>query len=94
MKKSLFFLLVLALLMPGSAGVTATLQNTDQQRYQLELRPPGEPFRYYTIIENSEVEICMHGCEMVLLGSGQAVTVGSNDTVVIDSGVMSVTSGD
>jgi hypothetical protein len=94
MKKTLSLLLVLALMMPGSAGVAATVQNTDQQRYQLELRPPGEPFRYYTIIENSQVEICVHGCEMVLLGSGQTITVGPNDTVVIDSGVMSVTSGD
>ena len=31
---------------------------------------------------------------MVLLSTGQAVTVGPNDTVVIDSGVMNVTSGD
>ena len=94
MKKSLFFLLVLALLMPGSAGLTATLQNTDQQGYQLEILYSGEPSRYYRIVENSEVEICVHGCEMVLLSTGQAVTVGPNDTVVIDNGVMSVTSSD
>lgn len=94
MKKTLPLLLVLALMTPGSAGVTATLQNTDQQGYQLEIRPSGGPSRYYTIVENSEVEICVHGCEMVLLSTGQSVTVGPNDTVVIDSGVMNVTSGD
>jgi hypothetical protein len=94
MRNSLFFWVMLALLMPGSAGVAATLRNTDQQGYQLEIWPSGEPSQYYRIIENSEVEICMHGCEMVLLSSGQAVTVGPNDTVVIDSGVLKVTSGD
>jgi hypothetical protein len=94
MKKPLSLLLVIALMIPESAGMTATLQNTDQQGYQLEIRAAGEPSRYYRIVENSAVEICMHGCEMVLLSTGQTVMVEPNDTVTIDSGVMNVTSAD
>jgi hypothetical protein len=34
------------------------------------------------------------GCEMTMLSAGQTVQVSPKDTVVIDSGVMSVTAGD
>jgi hypothetical protein len=93
MKKNLFWIWIAVFLVPGAA-LAATLQNTDQQSYQLAIRPFDGPSSYYTIIENAQVEICFNGCEMTLLSTGQTVRVNSKDAVVIDSGVMSVTSGD
>jgi hypothetical protein len=46
----------------------------------------------YRIVENSQVEICFLCCEMTLLFSGKTVSVHPGDTVMIDSGVMTVTS--
>ena len=70
----------------------ASLQNTDSQPYELVITEPGRPSASYRIIENSQVEICFLGCEMPLLSTGQTVSVGPRDPVVIDSGVMTVTS--
>lgn len=93
MKKNLILIWIAVLLVPVIA-LTATIQNTDQQSYQLSIKPFDGPPSYYTIIENAQVEICFQGCEMTLLSTGQTVTVNPNDTVTIDSGVMSVTAGD
>jgi hypothetical protein len=48
----------------------------------------------YTIIENAQVEICFSGCVMTMVSTGQTVQVAPKDTVMIDSGVLSVTAGD
>jgi hypothetical protein len=94
MKNPLFFLLVLALLIPAVAGLAATLQNTDSQPYELQIQESGRPYgSQLRIIENAKVELCFYGCEMTLLSTGQAVRVNANDSVVIDNGVMNVTSG-
>lgn len=95
MKKSLFSLLTLVLLIPCAAGLAATLQNTDSQPYELQIQESGRPYgSQYRVIENAQVEICFYGCDMTLLSTGQTVTVNPKDSVVIDSGVMNVTSGD
>jgi hypothetical protein len=94
MKKSLFLLLMLALLIPGVAGLAATLRNTDSQAYELQIQESGRPYgSQYQVIANAQVDICFLGCEMTLLSTGQTVRVNPNDTVVIDNGVMNVTSG-
>jgi hypothetical protein len=94
MKRSPFFLLIPVFLFPVSV-LAATLQNTDSQSYELQIQERGRPYGdRYRIIENAQVEICFYGCRMTLLSTGQTVTVNPKDTVVIDSGVMSVTSGD
>lgn len=59
--------------------------------------PCGMPIkekRMKAMIENAQVEICFSGCMMTLVASGQTVMVNSNDSVVIDSGVMRVITGD
>jgi hypothetical protein len=95
MKKSLFFLLMIALMVPCVAGMPATLENTDSQSYELQILEAGRPYSsLYRVIENAKVEICFYGCAMTLLSTGQTVTVNPKDSVVIDNGVMNVTSGD
>jgi hypothetical protein len=95
MKKSLFFLLMLAFLIPSVPGYAATLQNTDSQPYELQIQESGRPYgSQYRIIENAKVEFCFYGCAITLLNTGQTVTVNPKDSVVIDNGVMDVTSGD
>jgi hypothetical protein len=94
MKKSILFLPVLVLLVPVTA-LAATLQNTDSQSYEMQIQEAGRPYgSQYRIIENAKVEICFNGCQMTLLSTGQTVRVNPKDSVVIDSGVMNVTSGD
>jgi hypothetical protein len=94
MKKSLFSLLGLFLLIPCVAGLAATLQNTDSQPYDLQIQESGQPYSgQYQVIENAQVDICFNGCEMTLLSTGQTVRVNPTDSVVIDNGVMNVTSG-
>ena len=72
----------------------ATLQNTDSQAYDLQIQESGRPYSSrYQVIENAQVDICFNGCEMTLLSTGQTVRVNPNDSVVIDNGVLNVTSG-
>jgi hypothetical protein len=94
MKKYMFFLPLFSVFVSVPI-FSATLQNTDQRAYELEIQEPGPSYSHrYRIIENSQIEICFYGCEITMLSTGQTVTVNPKDTVVIDSGVMSVTPGD
>ena len=38
----------------------------------------------------TQVDFCFLGCQVTLLTTGQTVSVGTQDTVVIDDGVMTV----
>jgi len=89
------FMLLLTVVLITSATVwAATLQNTDSQAYELQIQESGRSYgSQYRIIENAKAEICLYGCEMALLSTGQTVNVNPRDTVVIDCGVMSVTAG-
>ena len=94
MKKVLLLVWIAAILSSGVA-LTATLQNTDSQAYELQIQESGRPYgSQYRIIENAQVEICFSGCVMTLVATGQTVRVGPKDAIVIDNGVMSVTAGD
>jgi hypothetical protein len=76
-----------------TAGHAASLQNTDSQAYDLMISEPNRPFAAsYQVLENSQVDICYLGCTMTLLATGQTVEIGPQDTVVIDSGAMTVMS--
>ena len=89
MRATLFAIITLPLF---GAALAASLQNTDSQAYELVIAEPGRPMANYRIVENSQVEICFLCCEMTLLFSGKTVSVHPGDTVMIDSGVMTVTS--
>jgi hypothetical protein len=72
----------------------ATLQNTDSKGYALQILEAGKSFSsQYQIIENAQVEICLDGCVMTMVSTGQTVRVNPNDAVVIDNGVISVSAG-
>jgi hypothetical protein len=94
MKKALLLTGIATMLAHGLAPA-ATLQNTDSQSYDLQIVESGRSFgSRYTIIENAQVEICFSGCVMTMVPTGQTVNVNPKDTVIIDSGVLSVTAGD
>jgi hypothetical protein len=55
--------------------------------------PPGTFHRCATAFETgtqTQVDFCFLGCQVALLTTGQTVSVGPQDTVVIDDGVMTV----
>jgi hypothetical protein len=71
----------------------ASLQNTDNQTYDLIITEPGYRQDYrapYQILSHAMVDICFYGCEMVMRSSGQVVRVGPDDAVSISWGVMRV----
>lgn len=98
MKRSVIFLLILSLASP-SAVFAATLQNTDSQEYEMQIKEDGRAYsRYYgpygdeyRILEHCKTDICHYGCEVTLLDTGQKLWVNPRDEVVILSyGVMKV----
>jgi len=91
MKKTVV-LLAIAMWAPWGATLAASLQNTDSQAYELMIAEPNRPYASsYRVIENAQVEFCFLGCQVTILTTGQTVSVGPQDTVVIDDGVMTVT---
>ena len=96
MKHSAIFLAILTLASP-SAVFAATLQNTDSQEYEMQIKEEGRPYsRYYgpygdeyRILGHCKTDICHYGCEMTLLDTGQKVWVNPRE-VVISYGVMKV----
>ena len=90
MKQSVIFLMILIFAGP-SALFAATLQNTDSEEYELQIRESGRPYgSQYRIGGQARVEICFYGCEMTLLATGQRVRINPNDAVVINYRVMNV----
>jgi len=97
MKLSFIFLMILTLSSP-LALFAATLENTDSQEYELQIKEDGRPYgRFYgpyrdeyRILEHCKTDICHYGCEMTLLSTGQKVWVNPRDAVVIDDRVMKV----
>jgi hypothetical protein len=95
MKHSAIFLMILTLASP-SVVFAATLQNTDSQEYEMQIKEEGRSYsRYYgpygdeyRILEHCKTDICHYGCEMTLLDTGQKVWVNPRDEVVISYGVM------
>ena len=91
------FLIILILATPP-AVFAATLENTDSQDYEMQIKEEGRSYsRYYgpyndeyRILSHCKTNICHYGCEMILLDTGQNVWVSPRDEVVISYGVMKV----
>ena len=88
-------LVVLAMVAFGlsEAAWPASVQNTDNQGYELISVEPGyrQDFRRpYQVLAHSKTEICIYGCDLYLLSTGQGVRIGPDDTVTISWGVMRV----
>jgi hypothetical protein len=89
-------MVALAIIVGGLSGSAwaASVQNTDNQGYELIIVEPGyrqdvvrRPFQ---ILEHSRTEICHYGCDLYLRSTGQGVSIGPDDTVTISWGVMRV----
>ncbi len=88
--KGLYFALLISCLVASVGAVTAaTLQNTDGQSYVVEARVDGQVYRA-TILDGSTISLCDYGCELILVKTGQSLTVEPNDSVVIDNGVLRI----
>jgi hypothetical protein len=97
MKKIATLLAIVAACLSGAAipgpAWAATLENTDNQSYDLILIEPGyrQDFRQpYQILSHARVELCFYGCDMIMRSTGQTVRVGPDDAVTISWGVMRV----
>jgi hypothetical protein len=96
--KKLFTLSVAAAALLAAAAVSgqawaASLQNTDNQSYDLILIEPGYRQDYrapYQILSHARIELCFYGCEMIMRSTGQSVRIGPDEAVTISWGVMRV----
>jgi hypothetical protein len=88
-------MVALAIIVGGLSGSAwaASVQNTDNQGYELIIVEPGyrqDVRRPFQILEHSRTEICRYGCDLYLRSTEQGVSIGPDDTVTISWGVMRV----
>jgi hypothetical protein len=88
-------MVALAIIVGGLSGSAwaASVQNTDNQGYELIIVEPGyrqDVRRPIQILEHSRTEICLYGCDLYFRSTGQGVSIGPDDTVTISWGVMRV----
>ena len=95
MKK--LFLLVLMLVgvvCLVTIGNAATLENGDSEAYDYKLTSEGEDPNNNVVLgridDRCKISICKFGCEVTLVKTGQTITVGPDDHVIIDKGVMRI----
>ncbi len=101
-------LTLLGVLLYGSvtpAGA-AVLNNTDSQEHVVRIQEYGEPavrqyykgtynseYGEYRVLEHSRIEVCLYGCVITMLTTGQAVALDPDDIAVIDGGALTVHPG-
>jgi hypothetical protein len=88
-KRLHILLLIFSLVALAATVSAATLQNTDGQSYVVEARVDGQIYQA-TILDGSTISLCDYGCELILVQTGQSLTVQPNDAVVIDNGVLRI----
>ena len=91
MKTKLFLLLLAAAcLLFSVVAVAGTLENTDEGDYRYELiGTDGMPILNSIIYgETTLYGLCDDGCRVRLIDTGQTITMGPNDDIVIEDGVM------
>jgi hypothetical protein len=90
MKTKLLLSLLAAGCLVFNVAVAGTLENTDSDDYRFELiGTDGMPLSNSIIYGESILYgLCDAGCQVRLLNTGQTITMGPNDDIVIDNGVM------
>jgi hypothetical protein len=89
MKGLCFVLLILGLFASAATLSASTLQNTDGQSYVVEVIVDGQIYRA-TVLDGATVNLSDYACQVILIQTGQSLTVQPDDSVVIDNGVMSL----
>jgi hypothetical protein len=90
MKQSMLLMFLASLMLLPAPGQAAVLENRDLEDYQYETSEGGEvPHTLGTIYaESVQSDICVDGCRLKLLKTGQTITVGPDDYIIISDGVM------
>ncbi len=98
MKGLCVLLVILSLVAPAATvsayldnttGPGSTIENHDGQSYVVDVIDAGKMYRA-TILDGSTVALCTYTCQLILPQTGQSLTVGPYDHVIIDDGVMTV----
>ncbi len=94
MKKICVIVIVTLCTILSTMVSAATLENRDSQKYKYKLTSEGEdPLKnvmWGTVDDRSKIQICKFGCELTLLETGETITVGPDDHVVIDKGTLKI----
>jgi hypothetical protein len=90
MKVKLLVALMGALALIPCVIQAGVLENGDLDDYQYQIfGPGGVPLAGGTIYSQSvQADICVEGCTLKLLKTGQTITMQPDDTIVINDGVM------
>jgi hypothetical protein len=88
--KLLLSFLAAGCLLFSVVAVAGTLENTDESDYRYELiGTDGMPILNSIIYGESVLYgLCDDGCRVRLLDTGQTITMGPNDDIVIEDGVL------
>ena len=85
-KTYLFFILFIFLFLPNKSNA-GTLENEDFQEYNIQMTYDNGEISHEPIYGQSTSYICVYGCTLELMETGQKIEMQPNDTIVIENGV-------
>jgi hypothetical protein len=90
MKRRVLLVFLAAGCLLFNVAFAGTLENTDEGDYQYELiGTDGMPILNSIIYgESTLYGLCDDGCQVRLINTGQTISMGPNDDIVIEDGVM------
>jgi hypothetical protein len=88
MRKSyLYFLLFLLFFLPVEIKA-GTLENLDFQEYNIQMTYDNGQISHEPIYGQSTSYICVYGCTLELMETGQKIEMHPNDYIIIENGVL------
>ena len=87
-KTYLFFILFILFILPMKINA-GTLENTDFQDYDVQMRyDNGETSHEPIYGQSTSYGICIYGCTLELMATGQKIRMEPNDYIIIENGVL------
>ena len=81
-------LCIIMLIGLSSTAIAGIIVNRDSQKYELYLINSDGTKRKKLVSAKSTTNACSNGCTIILIESGQQITFGPKDKIIIKNGVM------
>ena len=85
-KTYLYFILFMLFFLPMEIDA-GTLENTDFQEYNIQMTYDNGQISHEPIYGQSTSYICVYGCALELMETGQKIEMQPNDYIIIENGV-------
>ena len=90
MKKTAVLGAILACMLIPCIGFAGTFENWDSTNYEYRTSGTGDVLGGMIHEQSTIYGFCNQGCDLTLESTGQTITVGPNDTVIIENGVLKI----